>query len=171
MLVVLGIVPPQKSEGPFADIAMTLGISFPQIINEGKSILTSGGFDLISKILGRPGLDPARNWVDVQSHKARGLAAKALGNFEFIDEWWKANTDLPEYVQKERPEWYAKRSAIYKNLQPENQDIVPQFGLPFLDGWSYEEWLGVVSVGNGKNSAFVRQLRPAYFTLKDMWNK
>ena len=63
------------------------------------------------------------------------------------------------------------KSSSYKNLQPYNQDQVPQFGLPFLDGWSYEEWFGIASLGNGKNSAFTRQLRPAYYTMKSLWNK
>lgn len=115
----------------------------------------------------------ANNWEDLEANMAGRGVGNALGGvmFEFMDEWWKANADLPLKVQKARPEWYAQRSATYKNLQPQNHDTVPQFGFPFLDGWSYEEWYGIVSQGNGKNSPFVRILRPAYFTLQSIWRK
>lgn len=114
----------------------------------------------------------ANNWEDLQAHMAGRGVGNALGGvlFEFMDEWWKANSDLPLKVQRERAEWYASKSAIYKSLQPDKQDIVPQFGGPFLDGWSYEEWFGIASMGSGKGGAFARTLRPAYFRLKEMWN-
>ena len=60
---------------------------------------------------------------------------------------------------------------MYKNLKPYHHDTVPQFGAPFLDGWSYEEWLGIASQGNGKHSPLERQLRPAYFELMKLWDK
>lgn len=115
----------------------------------------------------------ANNWDDFEFNKAGSGVGNALGGvlFEYTDEWWKANSDLPDYVQKERAEWYASRSATYKDLQPERHDIVPQFGFPFLDGWSYEEWLGIAGVGNGENSGTVRVLRPAYDQMKKMWRR
>jgi hypothetical protein len=73
-------------------------------------------------------------------------------------------------VQLQRADWYADKSETYKSLQPQNHDAVPQFGFPFLDGWSYEEWYGVAAQGNGETSPFCRQLRPAYYTLQKMWN-
>jgi hypothetical protein len=114
----------------------------------------------------------ANNWEDLRANMAGRGAGNALGGvlFEYMDEWWKANSDLPEYVQRERPDWYAKRSATYKHLQPENHDTVPQFGFPFLDGWSYEEWYGLVGQGDGKGSPFARVLRPAYFEMKDAFH-
>ncbi len=114
----------------------------------------------------------ANNWEDITAHMAGRGVGNALGGvlFEFIDEWWKANSDLPLKVQQERAEWYAPRSAIYKNLQPDTHETVPQFGGPYLDGWSYEEWFGVVSQGSGKGSPFARTLRPAYFRMKEIWN-
>ncbi len=114
----------------------------------------------------------ANNWEDLEAHRAGRGVGNALGGvlFEFIDEWWKANSDLPTKIQKERAEWYAPKSAIYKNLQPTHQDTVPQFGGPFLDGWSYEEWFGIVSLGSGKDGPFARILRPSYYRLKEIWN-
>lgn len=115
----------------------------------------------------------ANNWEDLEAHMAGRGVGNALGGvlFEFIDEWWKANSDLPLKIQKERPEWYASKSALYKNLQPENHDPLPQFGGPYLDGWSYEEWFGIVSQGSGKGSPFARVLRPAYYRMKEIWNE
>ncbi|MCG3204519.1 MAG: hypothetical protein KCHDKBKB_01234 [Elusimicrobia bacterium] len=114
----------------------------------------------------------ANNWEDMAANMAGRGVGNALGGvlFEFMDEWWKANSDLPEKVQKAKADWYASRSATYKNLQPNVQETVPQFGFPFLDGWSYEEWYGLVSQGSGHDSPFCRELRPAYHTLKNMWN-
>ncbi len=111
------------------------------------------------------------NWEDLEANMAGRGVGNVLGGvlFEYMDEWWKANSDLPEKVQKARAEWYASKSAIYKNLQPDKHDTVPQFGFPFLDGWSYEEWYGLISQGDGKDSPFGRQLRPAYFTMQEIW--
>jgi hypothetical protein len=112
------------------------------------------------------------NWEDLEANRAGRGVGNALGGvlFEYIDEWWKANSDLPLKIQKERAEWYASRSAQYKSLQPTQHDELPQFGGPYLDGWSYEEWFGVVSQGNEKGSPFARELRPAYFRMKQLWN-
>jgi len=139
------------------EVARKLGKSFDIEIVEthhrNKVDAPSGSALTLGQAAARGrGVDPDRVTVYAYGNKA--------------ELWWKANADLPEYVQKERPEWYAKKSAVYKNLQPEIHDVVPQFGLPFIDGWSYEEWFGIASLGNGENSPFVRQLRPAYHILK-----
>lgn len=114
----------------------------------------------------------ANNWEDLEANMAGSAGVgNALGGvlFEYMDEWWKANSDLPDYVQKEKADWYASRSAIYKSLQPDKQDKVPQFGFPLLDGWSYEEWYGLVSQGSGEGSPFVRVLRPSFFMMQSLW--
>jgi beta-glucuronidase len=78
----------------------------------------------------------------------RGVG-NALGGFvfEWVDEWWKAGSACDPSVHVKTGQWQG----------------------PFPDGWMYEEWLGVTSQGNGKNTPFLRQLRKAYFTLKDLW--
>jgi hypothetical protein len=42
---------------------------------------------------------------------------------------------------------------------------------PFIDGWAYEEWFGLCSIGDGKHGPFKRQLRKSYFTYKELWEK
>jgi beta-glucuronidase len=111
------------------------------------------------------------DWEDLTANMAGHGVGNALGGvlFEYMDEWWKANSDLPLKVQKAKADWYAPRSATYKSLQPDKHDTVPQFGFPYIDGWSYEEWFGLISQGDGTGSPFARQLRPSYFTMQDMW--
>jgi beta-glucuronidase len=94
------------------------------------------------------------NWEDIERNLAGGPGeGNALGGvlFEWMDEWWKAGSP--------------------PTFDPAVHDTVGQFAGPFPDGWSYEEWYGIVSQGDGKNSPFERQLRQAYFLFKDeLWN-
>ena len=94
------------------------------------------------------------NWEDIERNLGGGPGVgNAIGGFlfEWMDEWWKAGPP-PQY-------------------DPAIHDIVGQFGGPFPDGWSYEEWYGVVGQGDGKNSPYERQLRKAYFMYKDeLWS-
>jgi hypothetical protein len=94
------------------------------------------------------------NWLDIEYNTAgHPGAGNSLGGvlFQWMDEWWKAGPP-PQYDSK-------------------IQDIVGQFGGPFPDGWSYEEWYGIVGQGTGKHSPFMRHLRKAYFLYKDeLWN-
>jgi beta-glucuronidase len=93
-------------------------------------------------------------WLDIEYNLAGGAGVgNALGGiiFEWMDEWWKAGPP-PQF-------------------DPAVHVKVGQFNGPFPDGWSYEEWYGIVSQGNGQNSPFERQLRKAYFVFKDeLWN-
>jgi len=93
------------------------------------------------------------NWEDIERNLAgHEGAGNALGGviFEWMDEWWKAGPP-PQYD-----------ASVH--------DIVGQFGGPFPDGWSYEEWYGIVGQGDGKNSPYERQLRQAYFMFKSLWS-
>jgi beta-glucuronidase len=91
------------------------------------------------------------NWKDIESNLSGSGAGNALGGvvFEWTDEWWKAGV----------------------KTDPSKHDEAPQFGAPFLDAWSYEEWLGVASQGDGKESPSLRQLRPVYYEYRKMWKK
>jgi beta-glucuronidase len=85
-------------------------------------------------------------WRDISCNSAGYGAGNAVGGiiFEWLDEWWKA-------------------------YEPHYHDKKGLFSGPFLDGYMHEEWLGVVGQGNGKNSPFIRQLKKAYFTYKELW--
>jgi hypothetical protein len=96
----------------------------------------------------------ANQWRDIEFNLGGGPGAgNGIGGilFEWLDEWWKAGPP-PQY-------------------DPGVHDTTGQFGGPFPDGWSYEEWYGIAGQGNGKNSPFVRQLRKTYYEFKDLlWN-
>jgi beta-glucuronidase len=87
-------------------------------------------------------------WQDIMSNTAfnKDGYGNALGGivFEYLDEWWKA-------------------------YEPSIHDTKGLFKGPFPDGFMYEEWLGVVSQGDGAMSPFLRQLRKGYFTLQRYW--
>ncbi|MFH2136919.1 MAG: glycoside hydrolase family 2 TIM barrel-domain containing protein [Candidatus Omnitrophota bacterium] len=93
------------------------------------------------------------NWMDIVNNSAGLGAGNALGGslFEFLDEWWKtgAPPGYPDIIQ----------------------DVVPNVGGPYVDGWYYEEWFGIASQGDGTDSPFMRQLRKAYFDLQKIWKK
>jgi tetratricopeptide (TPR) repeat protein len=93
------------------------------------------------------------SWLSMEENFAGYGSGNALGGviFEWTDEWWKAGPP-PEFDQHK-------------------QDIIGQWMGPFIDGWSYEEWFGLCSIGDGKHGPFKRQLRKSYFTYKELWEK
>ncbi|MBU1044500.1 MAG: hypothetical protein KJ915_08920 [Candidatus Omnitrophica bacterium] len=94
------------------------------------------------------------NWRDIMRNSAGSHGAgNALGGvvFEFVDEWWKAG-----------------KPPVYPDMF---QDIIPNCGGPFVDGWYYEEWFGITSQGDGTDSPFMRHLRKAYFELQKVWRE
>jgi beta-glucuronidase len=90
-------------------------------------------------------------WRDIEDNLAQseGGAGNALGGlvFEWSDEWWKGEGNTDPWVH----------------------DETPQMGGAFLDGNGYEEWYGLAALGDGKDSAFKRQLRKAYFMYREIW--
>jgi beta-glucuronidase len=89
------------------------------------------------------------NWEDIEYNSAGYLGTgNAIGGmlFEWLDEWWKA-------------------------YEPFQHDSKKNWSGPFPDGWNYEEWLGISGQGDGTASPFLRQLRKAYFTYKEIWNR
>ncbi|MDR1195837.1 MAG: hypothetical protein LBL00_05100 [Endomicrobium sp.] len=93
------------------------------------------------------------NWTSIEDNAAgvENGVGNALGGsvFEWVDEWWKAGPP-PEF-------------------DPSAHDLVTQWKGPFLDGGAYEEWFGITSQGDGKDSPFKRQLRQSYFMYRDLW--
>ncbi|MDR1940850.1 MAG: hypothetical protein LBQ47_00795 [Endomicrobium sp.] len=93
------------------------------------------------------------NWEDIERNLAgvKGGVGNALGGviFEYSDEWWKAEGESDPY----------------------KHDSLRQSSGVWLDGYGYEEWFGICSLGNGKDSQFKRQLRKAYFMYRDLWKK
>ena len=89
----------------------------------------------------------------IQENVAGYGVGNALGGiiFEWTDEWWKAGPP-PEYDFNAH-------------------DETAQWEGPFIDGGGYEEWFGLVSIGDGKDCPFKRQLRKAYYSIQDLWKK
>ncbi|MFA5145622.1 MAG: glycoside hydrolase family 2 TIM barrel-domain containing protein [Candidatus Omnitrophota bacterium] len=87
------------------------------------------------------------SWEDIEANMAfSGGSGNSIGGvaFEWLDEWWKA-------------------------YEPFTHDTKGLFTGPFPDGYMHEEWLGILSQGDGKLSPFLRQLRKAYYTYKKLW--
>jgi beta-galactosidase len=89
-------------------------------------------------------------WEDIVYNSAGNPGAgNSIGGmvFEWLDEWWKDTRGDPLSSHSEEP----------------------TFEMAFPDGFSQEEWLGIVGQGNGSKSPFLRQPRKAYYALKDLW--
>lgn len=87
------------------------------------------------------------NWSDILDHTAGTSTGNCFGGFvfEWLDEWWKAGPHYEAWIQ----------------------DTDPQSKGPFPDGNMYEEWLGILSQGDGELSPYLRRLRPAYHAFKN----
>ena len=88
----------------------------------------------------------AGTWNDIYNNTYGRGQGNSVGGvvFEWLDEWWKA-------------------------YEPDIHDERGQFIGPFLDGYIHEEWLGIVSQGDGSDSPFMRQLKKAYFVYEELW--
>ncbi len=90
------------------------------------------------------------NWSDIMFNSAgiREGAGNAIGAvvFEWLDEWWK-------------------------NYEPSVHDETAGAMGPFPDGYMYEEWFGICSQGDGKQSPFIRQLRESYRVYQRLWKR
>lgn len=93
------------------------------------------------------------NWEDILYNSAGSGRGNAIGGvvFEFVDEWWKAGPP-PQF-------------------DPLVQDTTGQFAADFPDGWMHEEWLGVVSQGDGSQSPYMRTLKKTYAYYQKAWNQ
>ncbi len=90
-------------------------------------------------------------WNDIYYNRAGHIGSgNSIGGiaFEWLDEWWKSNQGAADM-----------------------HDQVQDSPMAFQDGWSSEEWLGLMGQGNGKNTPFQRDARKAYYWYKRTWNK
>ena len=87
-------------------------------------------------------------WTNILCNSSGFGAGNALGSFvfEWLDEWWKAY----------EPAYHDKKGVAAG---------------PFLDGYYHEEWFGLCGQGDGKKSPYLRELKPAYFTYKELWSE
>ena len=92
------------------------------------------------------------NWLGIEQNLAGYGVGNAIGGgvFEWADEWWKAGQPPRFDAAKHEPHggWAG----------------------PFPGGWSYEEWYGLASQGDGNHSPFLRQLRTAYTLYQRLWS-
>lgn len=86
-------------------------------------------------------------WYDLKCNSTGYGTGNVLGGvvFEWLDEWWKA-------------------------YEPHHHDKEALFSGAFLDGYMYEEWLGLMGQGDGSKSPFLRQPKKSYFKYKELWN-
>ncbi len=71
----------------YADIAVAMGITFPQVVGQSRSLLRSSRLDVFSKLANLSAVDSLKELVTTSSHQARHKLATAIGNFGFIDTW------------------------------------------------------------------------------------
>jgi len=93
-----------------------------------------------------------QNWGDIVYNSAGEPGeGNCIGGivFQWADEWWKDTRGDPR----------------------DKQNIEPTFEMAFPDGWSQEEWLGIIGQGDGRHSPFLRQPRQAYYMYKTLWNR
>ena len=148
---VLGINSYRGAEG-FGNLFAYAQLRFdrPVVITEYGSDALSIGKDTVI-IDERSQLEYHKNaWEDIVRNMAgnRGQG-NAIGGmvFEWVDEWWKSNKGPKEMHQ------YTKDSPM-----------------PFQDGWSSEEWLGLNGQGLGRHSPYQRQPREVCAYYRKAWN-
>ncbi len=78
----------------YADIALAMGISFPQVIGQSRSLLRSPRLDIFSKIASRSDADSLKELVTTSSHQARSKLSTVIGNLGFIDKWVRRQAAL-----------------------------------------------------------------------------
>lgn len=69
----------------YADIANAMGIAFPQVVENSRSLIENSRSRLVDRLLTPMG--NIHDWIDAKSIRVRGLAVKAVDNFGFIDGW------------------------------------------------------------------------------------
>ncbi|MBF0242562.1 MAG: iron-containing alcohol dehydrogenase [Desulfamplus sp.] len=75
----------------FADVAVAMGISFPEIITDSLSIIKTGKLDLLSKLAKKSELKALQQVVDNSSSVVKEFAIKKLDKLGFVDQWIRKN--------------------------------------------------------------------------------
>ncbi len=72
----------------YYNVAAAIGVNLPQIVAQSTSVLKC---DLRPEFVNKAldSLDFAKDWLDLQSFKVRGLAVKAMDNLSFLDQWFR----------------------------------------------------------------------------------
>ena len=78
----------------YADIALALGISFPNIVSDSQSVIKSGALDLFTRAIHKTNIDPLKDLVDSKAHKVRDFTIKKLENLGFVDGWIRKQAAL-----------------------------------------------------------------------------
>jgi len=73
----------------YADIAVALGVTFPQIVMESQSLLKSDSMDIASRLFQKMDFTYLRDKFIDTSSWLRTTAADAFGNLGFIDQWFR----------------------------------------------------------------------------------
>jgi hypothetical protein len=90
-------------------------------------------------------------WEDIRANLASGPeVGNAIGGvaFEWVDEWWKSS----------KGPW-------------DMQDFTRDSPMAFQDGWSSEEFFGIMSQGDGRSSPYLRHARMTYYYYQKEWNR
>jgi alcohol dehydrogenase class IV len=73
----------------FADIAVALGVTFPQIVTESQNLLKSDSMDIASRLFKKMDFTYLRDKFIDASSWLRTTASDAFGNLGFVDQWFR----------------------------------------------------------------------------------
>lgn len=114
----------------YADVALAMGVSFPNVVSDGQSVIKSGALDLVTKAVKKTDLDSLKNLVETKAHKIRDFAVNKLENLGFIDGWIRRQAALAG-IEKVR---VLNRQLAYLTGMPLNlKDAGISDGLAKLD--------------------------------------
>jgi alcohol dehydrogenase len=78
----------------YADIALAMGVSFPNIVSDSQSVIKSGALDLFTRAIHKTNIDSLKDLVDSKAHKVRDFTIKKLENLGFVDDWIRKQAAL-----------------------------------------------------------------------------
>ncbi len=93
------------------------------------------------------------SWEGILYNSCGYGIGNAIGGvlFEWVDGWWKSGQPprFSSWMHEVKGNWMG----------------------PFPGNWSYEEWFGLASQGDGTKSPLMRQLRKSFYEYKKIWNE